>query len=448
MALTGGHRVALDTSQIAAYAPPKGRFSPGTPLQPTDPQPLRAWDFPAGVNTTITPRAYESFSFAELRAFAQVEAVRLAIETRKDQLERMDWQVKTKDGRKPRGDAEDRIRQATRFFDKPDGEHHFATWLRMLAEDLLVIDAPALERRRTRGGKLIGLDVIPGDTLKILVDYEGRTPRAPVPAYQQIIKGTVWNEMTTDEIIYSPRNKRPGHAYGFGPTEQVLVTINTIIQRQQQQLSYFTEGNTPAGFINVPDNWTIDQIKEYKQWLDDTLSGNVAERSKLLLSPSGAGYQALKEPPHKDEFDEWLYRIVCFAFSLPPTPFIRQMNKGTAEADDERAALEGLQPLLKWSKRLLDGVIRDDLGFTDLEFAWITARDIDPAIQSVITDRALRNGTLTINEARALDGLAPVKGGSEPLVYTSSGVMTLEHSLAAHTEAAPAAYETNTELDQ
>ena len=45
---------------------------------------------------------------------------------------------------------------------------------------------------------------------------------------------------------------------------------------------------------------------------------------RLVWGPSGARYQAFKEAPYKDDFDEWLARIVCYAFSLPPTAFIRQ----------------------------------------------------------------------------------------------------------------------------
>src|ERR1700759_1299032 len=97
-------------------------------------------------------------------------------------------------------------------------------------------------------------------------------------------------------------------------------------------------------------------------WLDGRLSGPTAEQAKLLWVPSGTRYQAFKDAPIKDEFDEWLARIVAYAFSLPPTPFVRQMNRATAGADQDRASEEGLEPLKLWTKRLIDGVIQDDQG--------------------------------------------------------------------------------------
>jgi hypothetical protein len=305
-------------------------FSPGQPLLPPDQEPVRVWDFPVGVNTTITPRAAEPFGFAHLRAFSNVELVRLAIETRKDQLESLHWRLNPREGVAATPALTARHQQLTQFWRRPDGVHPFASWLRLAIEDLLAIDAPAFEKRRDRAGRLIGLDVVPGDTIKLLVDETGRTPAPPLPAYQQIIKGRVWADLTTDDLLYAPRNRRPNHVLGFSPVEQIVVTIQTIVNRQAAQLAYFTEGNAPLGFLTAPEGWGPSQIRELQLWLNAQLAGQASERAKLIWTPAGADYKSLKDPPLKDDFDEWLARIVAFAFSLPPTPFVRQMNRATA----------------------------------------------------------------------------------------------------------------------
>src|SRR5690348_1463242 len=85
----------LETQFRDVFQPSDGVFSPGYPLAPQAPERLRLWDFPVGVNTVYTPRAYEPVSFGELRALAEAHDItRLAIETRKDQLEKLDWVVK------------------------------------------------------------------------------------------------------------------------------------------------------------------------------------------------------------------------------------------------------------------------------------------------------------------------------------------------------------------
>lgn len=436
MAPPGGIRTSL--SFRASYGPlgqqvSNAQFGPGQPIPATPEQAVRVFDFPVGINTQITPRPYEPFGFHQLRAFANVEPVRMAIETRKDQIERLDWRILPKDERAAKGNGQIKAHCAelTKFFTKPDGVTPFSSWLRKTVEDLLAIDAPAWEKRRTVGGKLIGLDYVPGDTIKRLVDENGRTPVAPFPAYQQIIKGRVWADLSTEDLLYVPRNLRGSHLYGFSPVEQIIVTIQTVINRQAGQLAYFTEGNTPAGFLTGPEGWQPQHIKEMQLWLDSYLSGDIGSRQKALFLPHGTTWNAFKQPPLKDDFDEWLYRIVSFAFSLPPTPFVKQMNRSTGETDQDRALEEGVEPLKLWVKRTLDGVIADEFGYDDVEFDWNDTPAVDPKIQSQIDDVNLKNGSATLNEIRDTRGQAPVEGGDEPMFITAAGPVTLSQVLAS-----------------
>jgi len=419
----GGLRTSLSyrlMPSASPYSPNWGVFSPGEPLAPVAQEPVRAFDFPLAINSTIRPRAFEPFGFHQLRAFANVELVRLAIETRKDQIERLDWMIQPAKGAWV-DPADPRLTAQTAFWRRPDGVTSFATWLRLLLEDLLALDAPAIERRRNRAGALIGLDVIPGETIHPMVDDTGRRPTGATDvAYQQVIKGVAWANLTNADLIYAPRNPRPNHNYGFGPVEQIIVTINTVLRRQAAQLAFFTEGNLPAGLLTGLDSWTADQLRDMQLWLDSKLSGVTAEQAKLLWVPSGTRYQAFKDAPIKDDFDEWLARVVCYAFSLPPTAFVRQMNRATAGADQDRGLEEGLEPLKRWAKRLIDGVIQDDFGYADLEFAWNDAPVVDPMQQAQIDDLSLRNGSATVDEVRARRGLGPLPKGdvgeaSDPL---------------------------------
>jgi HK97 family phage portal protein len=361
-----------------------------------------------------------------LRRLAEAHDItRLAIETRKDQLERLDWTVRPCGDRPTRPDAVSRAAALAAFWRRPDGERPFATWLRELLEDLLVLDAPALELRRNRGGALIGLDVVDGATIKVLVDETGRRPRPPAPAYEQVIKGRPWKLLTSEELLYLPRNLRPHKAYGFGPVEQIVMTVNIALRRQVMQLQHFTEGNVPPGLLNAPDSWNVEQISQFQEWFDSVLAGNTGSRSRLIWGPAGAKYQAFKEAPYKDEFDEWLARIVCYAFSLPPTAFTRQLNRATAETSQNAAEAEGLKPLMLWVKRLVDHVIQDLMGHPDLEFAWGELRPSDPAEQAKILDIYVRDGIYAVNEARNLLGLDPVPGGDQPMVYGTQGAVPL-----------------------
>jgi hypothetical protein len=427
----GDTRVPFTASAIRgrlfAETQPRQAFSPGEPLLPDSPEALRLWDFPVGINAVYEPRADEPLSFAQLRALAESHDItRLAIETRKDQLEKLDWTIKPRTRHRADGEARTRAARAMEFWRRPDGASPFATWLRTLLEDVLVLDAPAIELRRNRGGAIIGLDIVDGATIKLLFDATGRTPKPPIPAYEQIIHGRPWKLLTGDELLYLPRNKRPHKAYGFSPVEQTVMTVNIALRRQVMQLQHFTTGNVPPGLLTAPEGWSAEQIRQFQEWFDSVLAGNTGARTRLVWAPSGTSYQAFTEAPYKDEFDEWLARIVCYAFSLPPTAFMHQVNRATAETAHMAALAEGLEPLKNWVKRLIDHVLQDRIGYPDLEFAWIDPRPVQPLEQAKVLDAYVRGGIFTVNEARDILGFAPIAGGEQARIYGRIGSVPLD----------------------
>jgi len=441
-----------DITQFApVFQPSGGLFAPGYPLVPPDYERTRRYNFPVGINYIYTPRSFEPIGFAELKALSNDDITRLCIETRKDQIEKLGWTIKPRDEDGPKKSGTDkRIQQLTEFWQYPDGITPFATWLRQLMDQVLVIDAPAIEPRRNRGGDVIGLDIIDGSTIKVLIDDTGRRPRPPAPAFEQIIHGRPWvlledgtranteegeivDQFTDQELIYFPRNQRADHLYGFSPVEQIVLTINTSIRRGVMQLQHFTQGNVPPGLVNAPTGWTPEQIAQFQDWFDGKLAGNTGERTKLLWGPEGAKYQSIKEAPLKDDFDEWRARVICFAFSLPPTAFTKQVNRNTAESAQEAALEEGLAPLMGWVKRLVDSVIQKRMGHSDLEFAWSNLRPTDPKDQSAILTSYVRDGIFTVNEARDALSLDPVEGGDAPMFLTAQGPVMLRDTIAPNT---------------
>ena len=374
-------------------------------------------DFPSGYNIVSGARAYEPIGFEDLRALAETyDLLRLVIETRKDQVERMSWSLRPRRGATGPGSA--RINQLTRFFERPDGQHCFAIWLRMLLEDLFVIDAPTLWRQRARGGELVALHPLDGATIKRVIDDWGRTPQPfqdngaliyPV-AYQQILKGYPAVDYAARDIIYAPRNPRANRVYGFSPVEQIVMTANIALKRQMFTLSHFTEGNIPESLIGVPESWTPDQIKNFQDYWDAYFTGDLAARRRAKFVPGGVAktFIQTKEPELKGVFDEWLARIVCYAFSVSHQAFVNQTNRSTGETQKEMAEEEGLWPVLKWVKRLIDGVLIEDFGEEDIEFAWGEDAQIDAGQQAQVLTSYVGAGILTRNEARVKLGEAPV----------------------------------------
>lgn len=371
----------------------------------------RRFDFPTGYNRVITPRAYDAIGFQTMRALADnYDILRLVIETRKDQVARMKWNVVPRDPTKSvKGAVKKRIEQVEAFFLRPDKEHFWDEWIRLILEDLLVLDAPTIYKRKTRGGDLYSLEPLAGDTIKVVIDDWGRVPEAPYVAYQQVLKGFPAVDYSKDEVIYRPRNIRTNKVYGFSPVEQIIMTVAIAMKRQVFQLNYFTEGNVPEALIGVPEQWTPDQIQQFQDWFDGILQGNLAERRRARFVPSAVGktYIPMKETELFGKAEEWLARVVCFAFSINPQPFVNQMNRATSQDATEASLSEGLGPLLLWIKGLIDGIILDEFGFDDVMFQWDMDWGVDPKDQADILDTLVGSSIMSINEARVKLGLDP-----------------------------------------
>jgi hypothetical protein len=222
---------------------------------------------------------------------------------------------------------------------------------------------------------------------------------------------------------------RSHRAYGFSPVEQVMATVNIGLKRQLHQLSYYSEGNVPESLIGVPDAWTPDQIKSFQDYWDLYFTGDLARRRRAKFVPGGVAktFIQTKEPELKNAFDEWIARVVCFAFSISPQPFVSQMNRATSETQKETADEEGLFPILAWIKRLCDHVIQSMLGVDSLEFAWRHETAIDPTVQRENLVAYVNAGMMTRRRAAEIMGeKLPADPMADVLtVSTGQGVVRL-----------------------
>lgn len=385
-------------------------FGPGTPMQPMAQAATegRAFDFQTAINLQPKPKR-EGITFEELRALADgYDLLRLVIETRKDQIEKLGWEIRKRGEKSKPGKAKDaRAQQIEAFLQQPDQEHTWGQWLRMILEDLFVLDAPAIYLRRTKGGDVFALEAIDGATIKRILDPQGRTPMEG-PAYQQYIKGVPTANYDRTNLLYMPRNLRTNKVYGYSPVEQIIATVNIALRRQLAQMSFYTDGNTPDLIFGVPKEWTVEQLKTFQAWWDSLLVGNAAMRARARFVPGDVKPFDTKSGVLKDEYDEWLARIVCYAFSVSAQPFIKQMNRSTAETAQQQAFEEGLAPIQNWIKSLIDWILRNWFGAPDLEFDWMMDRALDPLVQSQRDQLDIQSGIRDVNECREDRGLEPL----------------------------------------
>jgi portal protein len=414
-------------------------FPPGQPVAPQAPAgtQLRERDYPVGYNIVVQPRAEEEISFQTLRDLARFWwLLNTVIETRKDQIAAVRWSVKPKllpgesqlDYKTRAADVAG-IDQVTSWLERPDGRLAWHPWLRKLAHDRLILDAVAIFPRRSQGRVM--LDLVQGETIKILIDSEGRLPAPPSKAYQQYLKGLPALDFTTDELRYYMRTPRSDHIYGYPPVEQIIDIVNLALRRMVYKTSYYTEGNLPEAIIQLPENWPIDKIRQFSEWWNSVLAGQVDQRRKAFFIPTIGGDKAISYPKQdaiKDEMDDFLSRAICFTFSVSPQALVAMMNRATAQTAAEAAKAEGLQPELDYVKSIMDDAISYAFERPDLEFAW--QEDVEPDLlkRAQIQEIKIKAAINTPNEIRAENGDDPVEGGDELGTITAQGFVPISIS--------------------
>lgn len=473
-----------------------GAFSPMPPIQPTpvDQPPLggvfpdpRYWQYTPGWNLPTPPgtEGLKLASFDQLKTLADKYSVaRACIDLRQQEIRGLTWEITmTKEAAKAyqgshrqMKDFGERAAEATKFFQHPDrGYWNFDSFLNAVLEEIFVYDAltiifrPKYGSRFGMGGKgLLGsnldtLRVVPGPTIRPLIDLHGDPPMPPNPAYQQYLYGVprsdyqtimygddlaeygmseddVAAEYRSDMMLYAPYWPRRESPYGFPPVERALLPIVSGLQKQEFQLDYFREGSVPAVYISPGDpNITPMQIKELQDALNG-IAGDPAYHLKVVVLPPGSKVEPQRPIDLSDSFDLLVQTQVCMAFDIQPVelgilPLISGAAGGSSGPSAMAARIGGQEardiksrkstkPLLKFICDIFNMVLQDICGQKDMRFQFEgLADDEDKQAITELGVEQVQNGIASIDEVRDRLDLPPwgLQETSEPVVFTAQG---------------------------
>lgn len=333
-------------------------FGPGRPLDPAwgYSQRPRWTDYPVGVNINIRNRqAWGRASFDTLRALVDAyDVARMCINHKIDEIRSMEPLFLPADGTP--GDVDAALQAARAALAFPDRELPFDAWVAKLLENALRYDATPLYRRRNMNGDIIAYEVIDGTTIFPLIDERGRRPRPPAPAWQQVIKGMPTVEFTTDDIDYLVFRPQPGSPFGLAPLESILLTANTDMRFQWHFLQLFTDGNVPAGFMEVPaDTSSPDQVAEWQGYWDAMILGDQAKLHQLVAVPAGTKVTETKPSQFDPTFPEYLMSRTCAAYGVVPQDLglVKDVNRANGETQVDIQFRVNTLPWVRWVEGIL-----------------------------------------------------------------------------------------------
>lgn len=405
------------------------------------------FDIPPGFNNyqaNVSKRRQGGIDFATLRAMSvSHETVRAAINVRKRQISGLEYEIVDQTP----GETNTEVLDACLAFVESltDNQLGLSYLLDVAIEDLLTLDAVAWYKLRSNGGKLLKLIPIDASTIKVLVDETGQIPAAPEIAFEQWVAGKKVAEMTTHDLLYFLMNPRTLSPYGLSPLESLILSVDASLQAMLYNIGFLKDNNIPAGFISMPEGWTPDQIKQYKDFFDAWVQG-ATETNKIFMIPSGSTYQSATKPgdfSFKDFFD-YLDRRVAMLFDVTPQELglSLQQYKENAQGQDKIQMRKGIRPLALLFSRIFTNLLTQEFGATGVKFQFIGVDnrfDVDEIVKLTPL------GVIGIDEAR-IDlrlpkvGMGPAiiqNGSVTPLAEAPDGVVSPTASGSGNTNNLP-----------
>lgn len=204
---------------------------------------------------------------------------------------------------------------------------------------------------------------------------------------------------------------RAGTPFADSPVMRARATIGAAIAARDFGSQFFGDGGHPGALITADTDLTAEQAKAIKAAFLSAVRGS---REPAVLG-SGLSYTPIQVDPNDSQFIE-LMRFcteeACRFWRVPPSMvYAATSGQNVTYANVSQADLSYL-------KHSLEGhLVRIERALTALlprpQFARFNRNAFlrsDPESRSVVVDRRLRNSTMTINEARALEDEQPFPG--------------------------------------
>lgn len=403
----------------------------------------KQWDFPPGFNlhpsSKSKPKPEGAITYSTLRNFSvHYPVARACIDYLKTKITKLDWAITPIDEEDDIDKNDGRVMALEEFFKHPMGQRsNFRDYIDAILEDYLVIGSFASEKAKTRGGMFLGeLKLVDSATIRIVVDETGRIPEPPDTAYIQVIRGQKVADLTQDELLFVNRNTRTNTVFGLSPIESIIIQADSAIKSSLYNRSWFSDGNLPEGFGELPEDWSQKQIKEFQTYFDSILSGNPKMQRRIKMVPKGFKYSPIKKPDDigYEKQELWLLQQTCSVFGVPPQDigYTYQVNKATGEVQSEKGQERGMRPLVDMLQQVFSDLIQNDFAYPDLEFTFTDVDPSDKKAEAEIDKIRLESGVISGDEVRAREGLEPIG-----LKHYVNGSVTFIDDLGKQTEKKP-----------
>lgn len=305
----------------------------------------------------------------------------------------------------------------------------FKTFIHKLVRDRLTFDQTVFEKVRTRDRGIFSIHALDASTIRIAAPNNPKnSPQTRQQVrddikYCQLVDGEIAEVFTSEELAFLVQNARTNirtYGYGFSEIEMLITTVTAHLWAEQWNRNVFKQGSTAKGILNIPGAKDSVLAQFRREWQNMVSGVENAHKLAVLNAPNAAwlnmslsntemGYQL---------WLEYLVKIICAFYLVDPAELNFDLRGGVGaapafmtnnEAQQKLSKDRGLAPLLRF---LRDGLNRHVMSVLDDRFVVkFVGLDAKTEAENIELRTKQSSSILTINEARALEKLPPVKNG-------------------------------------
>jgi hypothetical protein len=298
-----------------------------------------------------------SVTYQTLRMMAQrCEWVAAVIKTRQNQVRKAKWSILPKDRDDTSPGVQALIKKVTNLLKHPSmhgSRPSSRSWKQYASEiirDILVLDQGCTEKEWTLDKWIAAVYPVDGATIAPNMDERGGYHD---DAYVQTVDGQITARFGVEDlmvIIDNPQTDVRFSGYGFSPLESLIVSVSAELYSSKYNASYFEKGSVPEGMINLGPEAAPEDVNAFRLYWMNEIMGRpwaipILGGSKAEWIP----WRATNKDMEFMAYQEWLLKKICAMFNISPKELglIEDVNRSTAESQDQSEQEKGIEPLLE-----------------------------------------------------------------------------------------------------
>jgi len=370
---------------------------PNTPSQQTQVYPFfNGYGIGAVQSKISTPKV----TLRALRQLSHSPIPRRAINVIKRQVSSLDWIVVPKDGVEKTPEVERQLRICNNVLRRPNNSDTFRTLIEMVVEDILVLDAGAIESARSGDPERpMYLWAVDGASIELYPEYSG-DPNEPRYAQNTGYGGNSGQfvDLLDSELCYIKASPRTNSPYGISPLEVAY----KIIDYFEKSMAYAgkTAGNAVAKkMINLGPSADPDLVKQVEAYIRTMIAGS--GRTPVIGGLDSATAFDISAADDQGLFIGWknfLIILIAVIYDVSPRRLGIQSgsNRSTAESEDSNDMDAAIKPLAKLLAEHINLEIIGELGMglDSVEFKFI----LNPSVkaQEIMSNTHYKYGMLGV----------------------------------------------------